>query len=373
MRGNDRISFRGGMAVDMPLLLGVVAIATLGIVNLYSATSFYIDAGERAGLADIYVAQVYWIVVGGLLAIVVAAIDYRNYERLAYVLYVGGLVTLGLVFVLGADIRGAVRWIQLGAFTFQPSEFMKILVILVVAKWLHDDPKTEPRTLVDLAPAGALTALPVALVMAQPDLGTSTIYLLTAGTMLAMTKIRRRSLATLAVMTGVSVPLAWKYLLHDYQKNRVTSFLDPEADKAGTGWHAFQSKTAIGNGGLTGEGFMQGTQNQFGFLPDQHSDFPFAVFAEDWGLVGSVLLLALYCFVCVWAVHVASQSKDRFGAAVAIGVGAMVFWHTIFNVGMAVGLFPVVGITLPMFSYGGSSVVTMLIGLGMLMNVSMRR
>jgi rod shape determining protein RodA len=373
MRSSDRIAFRGGMQVDLPLLMGVMAIATLGIVNLYSATSVYMEAGKRAGLADIYVAQVYWIVVGGLLGILVAAIDYRHFERLAYVLYVGGLVSLGLVFVLGADIRGAARWIQLGSFTFQPSEFMKILLILVVAKWLHEDPKTEPRTLFDLAPAIGLTLLPVALVMAQPDLGTSVIYVLTAATIIAMTKIRRRSLLTLGGMLAVGVPLSWTYLLRDYQKARITSFLDPEADKTDTGWHAFQSKTAIGNGGLTGEGFMSGTQNQFGFLPDQHSDFPFAVFAEDWGFIGCLMLLAVYCFVCIWAVHVASQSKDRFGAAVAIGVGAMVFWHAVFNVGMAVGLFPVVGITLPLFSYGGSSVVTILIGLGLLMNVSMRR
>jgi rod shape determining protein RodA len=369
----DRVSFRAGMQVDMPLLVGIVAIATLGIVNLYSATSFYIDAGKRAGLADIYVAQVYWIVVGGLLGILVAAIDYRHFERLAYLLYAGGLVSLGLVFVLGADIRGSTRWIQLGSFAFQPSEFMKILVILVIAKWLHEDPKTEPRTTFDLAPAAALTLLPVGLVMAQPDLGTSMIYLLTAATILAMTKIQRRSLVTLAAISAIAAPLSWRYLLRDYQKNRITSFLDPEADVTGTGWHALQSRTAIGNGGLTGEGYMQGTQNQFGFLPDQHSDFPFAVFAEDWGFVGSLMLLAVYCFVCIWAVHIASQSKDRFGAAVAIGVGAMVFWHTIFNVGMAVGVLPVVGITLPLFSYGGSSVVTILIGLGLLMNVSMRR
>lgn len=373
MRGGDRISFRGGMQVDMPLLLGVVAIATLGIVNLYSATSPYIDAGKRAGLADVYVAQVYWIVVGSLLAILVAAIDYRHYERFAYVAYVGGIVSLGLVFVLGSDIRGSIRWIQIGAFAFQPSEFMKIMVILVVAKWLHEDPKTEPRTLFDLAPAAGLILLPVAVVMAQPDLGTSMIYLLTASTILAMTKIRRQSLVTLAALVAIAIPLAWKYLLHDYQKNRITSFLDPEADLSGTGWHAAQSRTAIGNGGLLGEGYMQGTQNQFGFLPDQYSDFPFAVFAEDWGFAGCMVLLAIYLFVCIWAVNVASQSKDRFGAAVAIGVGAMVFWHTFFNVGMAVGILPVVGITLPLFSYGGSSVVTMLVGFGLLMNVSMRR
>ncbi len=373
MAQGDRISFRGGARIDTPLLLGIVLVATLGVVNLYSATSVYLEAGRRAGLADIYVSQVYWFVVGGILGLAVAAIDYRHLERLAYVFYAGGIIALGLVFVLGADIRGSSRWIQIGTFNFQPSEFMKILVILVVAKYLHDDPKTEPRVLFDLAPPAALTALPVALVMAQPDLGTSLIYTLTAGSILAMTKIRTRSVIAAFGSVIVAVPLAWRFVLLEYQKARITSFLNPEADKTGAGWHAFQSRTAIGNGGLTGEGFTQGTQNQFGFIPDQFSDFPFAVFAEDWGFVGSLALLALYCFICIWAVHIASQSKDRFGAAVAIGVGAMFFWHTVFNIGMAVGLLPVVGITLPLFSYGGSSVVTMLVGLGLLMSVSMRR
>ena len=354
-----RISFRSGPQIDMPLLFGIVAIATLGIVNLYSATSVYIDSRSRAGLADIYVAQVYWIALGGMLAILAAAVDYRNFERGAYLLYLGALIMLLLVFVLGADIRGSSRWIQLGGFTFQPSEFMKIVLIMVVAKYLHNDPKTEPRTLIDLAPPVGLTLVPVALVMAQPDLGTSIIYVLTAATILGMTKIRGQSLLGLLAIVGAVIPLAWKYLLLDYQKGRITSFLDPEHDKTGIGWHAFQSKTAIGSGGLWGEGFMQGTQNQFGFIPDQHSDFPFAVFAEDWGFAGSLVLLGLYAFVCIWAVHVASQAKDRFGAALAIGVGGLFFWHTVFNAGMAVGLVPVVGITLPLFSYG--SVVTMLI------------
>jgi rod shape determining protein RodA len=373
MRGREGVAFRTGVQIDMPLLVGLVAIATLGVVNLYSGTSVYLEDPRRAGLADTYVSQIYWIVVGMLAGILVAVPDYRNFDRLAYVLYAGGVVALGLVFVLGADIRGSSRWIQLGAFGFQPSEFMKILVILVVAKYLHDDPKTEPRTLFDLLPPIALTAVPVALVMAQPDLGTSIIYVLTAFSMLAMTKVRRRTLAALLLgLVGVSM-LVWKYAMHEYQKDRINSFLDPESDPGGSGWHALQSQTAIGNGGLTGEGFMQGTQNQFGFLPDQHSDFPFPVFAEEWGFVGSVVLLATYCFLCIWAVHIASQAKDRFGAALAIGVGAMLFWHTLANVGMAMGLLPVVGITLPLFSYGGSSVVTILIGFGLLMNVSMRR
>lgn len=369
----SRVTFRGGPQVDMPLLLVVVAIITLGLVNLYSATSVYVDSVRQGRLADIYVSQIYWIVVGTMLAILAAAIDYRYFERLAMLVYVGGLIALGLVFITGGDIRGARRWIEIGNFQFQPSEFMKIVVILVVARLLHNDPKTEPRTLLDLAKPAFFVAVPFVAVMAQPDLGTSLVIVLTAGSMIAMTKIRTASLIKLLVAVGAAIPFSWHYILRPYQKARVTSFLNPEADKSGTGWHALQSQTAVGNGQLFGEGFMQGTQNQFGFLPDQYSDFPFAVFAEDWGFVGCVVLLSLYCFAVIWAIHVASQAKDRFGAALAIGVGAMVFWHTFFNVGMAIGLLPVVGITLPLFSYGGSNVVTMLIGFGLLMNVSMRR
>ncbi len=368
-----RISFRRGPALDMPLLLAVVTIVTLGLVNLYSATSVYADTETRARLADIYVSQVYWMVVGGLLAIFVAAIDYRHYERFAAVLYAGGLVSLGLVFVLGSDIRGSSRWIQFGSFTFQPSEFMKVLLVLVMARHVHNDSKTEPRTLVDLAIPAVLILVPVALVLVQPDLGTSLILSLSAGTILLMTRIRRRTLLALAIGAAIALPLAWNFGMKQYQKDRITSFLDPEHDKTGIGWHALQSQTAIGNGQVLGEGFMQGTQNQFGFLPDQFSDFPFAVFAEDWGFLGCLLLLFLYCFICIWAIHVASQAKDRFGAALAIGVGALIFWHAVFNIGMAIGVLPVVGVTLPLFSYGGSSVVTTLVGLGLLMNVSMRR
>ena len=369
----SRISFRSGPQVDMALLICSVAIATFGLVNLYSATSYYVESARRAGLADIYVSQVYWIVVGALLAILSAVIDYRHYERLAYLFYGGGIITLLLVFVLARDIRGSVRWIPVGSFHFQPSEFMKVLLILVLAKYLHNDPHVEPRRWVDLVIPLGITALPVGLVMAQPDLGTALIYMFTTATILAMVRIRRRSLLSAVILGSISAPLAWSYLLKGYQKARITSFLDPEHDITGTGWHALQSKTAIGNGGLWGCGFMQGTQNQFGFLPDQFSDFPFAVFAEDWGLMGCAVLIALYCFLCVWAIHIASQAKDRFGAALAIGVGALIFWHVVANVGMASGILPVVGITLPLFSYGGSSVMTIMVCLGLLMNVSMRR
>jgi rod shape determining protein RodA len=209
--------------------------------------------------------------------------------------------------------------------------------------------------------------------MIQPDFGTALIYLLIAFSMLAMMKLKKRSLLTLLISAAVAAPLVFNHVLLKYQQLRIQSFLDPTKYKEDASWHQLNSQTAIGNGGIVGEGYMQGTQNQFGNLPDQFSDFPFAVFAEDWGFVGAMLLLSLYCFLCIWAIHIASLAKDRFGAAVAIGVGAMLFWHTFFNIGMEVGVLPVVGSTLPLFSYGGSSIVTILIGLGLLMNVSMRK
>jgi len=359
--------------LDWPLFLGVVLVAVAGVVNLYSATSPYIGITGREAIADVYVSQVYWLVVGGLVAILLAAIDYRFFERLAYVLYAGGVVALLLVWVLGADVRGSSRWIQLGSFGFQPSEFMKILLIFAIARYLADDSKTEPRTLVDLAPALLLTAIPTGLVMAQPDLGTSIVYMLTVFSMLAITKIQSSSLFLgVSSVLGAAVGM-WEFGLRDYQRLRITSFLHPDANKTGSGWHAFQSRTAIGDGGLWGAGFREGTQNQFGFLPDQFTDFSFAVFAEDWGFLGCVVLLGLYCFLCIWAVNIASQAKDRFGAAVAVGIGAKLFFQVLFNVGMALGLFPVVGITLPLFSYGGSSVITTLAGFWLLMSISIRR
>jgi rod shape determining protein RodA len=358
---------------DWPLFLSVITIAIMGVVNLYSATSPYLGDPRRSGLADIYVQQVYWLVVGGLLGILTAVIDYRTIERVSYALYGAGVSMLVLVFWLASDIRGSSRWIELGRFTFQPSEFMKLFMVLAVARKLAEDPRTEPKTLMDLAPAALLFVVPTVLVILQPDFGTSMIYTSCALTMLALARLRRSSLV--GFVAGL-VPIAWamwNFILRDYQKNRILSFLNPEADKIGTGWHAFQSRTAIGNGGLWGEGFREGTQNQFGFLPDQFSDFPFSVFAEDWGFVGCVALLFLYAFVCAWAINIASLAKDRFGAAVAVGVGALFFWHTLFNIGMTLGILPVVGITLPLFSYGGSSVVTTLVGFGLLMNVSLRR
>jgi rod shape determining protein RodA len=353
---------------DWALFLTASALAVIGVINLYSATSV-----SRAALSEIYIQQVYWLVLGGILAAVVTVIDYRHYERLGYVLYAVGIVLLVLVFILGKDIRGSSRWISIGSFSFQPSEFMKLFMIIALAKYLHDDPKTEERSLKDLLIPAVLTAVPMLLILKQPDLGTALILSLMFATICLLTKIRWQSLVTLVVSGGIALPVIWAYVLRDYQKQRILVFLNPEANILGSGWHAHHARVAIGAGGWTGQGFMRGTQNQFLFLPDQHSDFPFAVFAEDWGFLGCALLVGLYTFLVLWAVRIAATAKDRFGAVLAVGVGSLIFWHAFFNLGMVTGILPVVGVTLPLFSAGGSSVLTIMIGIGLLMNVSMRR
>ena len=358
---------------DWPLFVAVAVIAILGVINLYSATS----APSAADYANSYINQIYWLTFGGAVAVMIVAIDYRHFERNAWLIYGAGVVLLVLVFLLGKTIRGSTRWIYIGGFSLQPSELMKIFLIIALAKYLHNDPKTEGRTLKDLVVPGLILAVPMLLILLQPDLGTALICAFIFGSIMMLTNLKLRSLLTLVGGFAVSAPLTWVYLLQGYQMGRITAWWDRiqgnEVDLLDTQWHAHQSLVSIGSGSFVGKGFMNGTQNQYGFLPDQYSDFPFAVWAEEQGFLGTTLLIGLYFFVVIWALKIASQAKDRFGAVVAVGVSAMIFWHAVINIGMVSGLLPVVGMTLPLFSYGGSSVLTIMMGLGLLMNVSMRR
>ncbi|MGD8863034.1 MAG: rod shape-determining protein RodA [Myxococcales bacterium] len=353
---------------DWPLFVIVAAIALLGVVNLYSATS-----AMPSYLRDVYIQQIYWLTLGAGVAVLVASIDYRYYERYAWVAYGAGIVMLVLVFLLGREVRGSQRWIPIGGFSLQPSELMKVFFIVAMAKHLHDDPRTDGRTLKDLIIPGLILALPLVLILAQPDLGTALLLAFIFGTIMFLTHLKLRSFITLVLAFVVSAPLTWRYLLKDYQRERIVNFMNPEKDILGKGWHAHQAKVAIGSGGVTGKGFLQGTQNQHRFLPDQHSDFPFSVWAEEQGFLGSILLVLLYLALILWGLKIASEAKDRFGAVVAVGVSALIFWQTVINLGMVSGLLPVVGITLPLVSYGGSSVLTVMMGIGLLMNISMRR
>lgn len=353
---------------DWGLFVVVCIIATIGVVNLYSATSSL--AGVRG---ELYVQQIYWLALGSGVAVIVAAIDYKYYERYAYVGYIASIFALIAVFVLGKSIRGTHRWIQIGSFQFQPSDFVKITTAIAVAKRLSMDTHVEKWTIRDLFAPGALLALPVVLVLAQPDLGTAMIVALVSLGVLALAKIERRTLIILTLSSVVGGLLMWSFGLKAYQKERLTSFMDSDKHKLDSAYQAVQSVIAIGSGSVFGQGFMKGTQNQRHFIPDPFTDFPLAVWAQEWGLVGSLFLLACYLFLILWALNIASTAKDRFGSAVAVACASLFFWHVIFNVGMVCKILPVVGVTLPMFSYGGSSVLTMMIAVGLLMNVSMRR
>ncbi|EYF02052.1 rod shape-determining protein RodA [Chondromyces apiculatus] len=362
LAGHERDHF------DWPLFIGAVLIGVLGVINLYSATSVY--SGARA---ELYISQVYWLFVGGILGGILVAIDYRHLERLGYILYTFGVFSLALVFVLAKDVRGSARWIEFGSFRFQPSEFMKVFLVIALAKYLHDDPRNEGRTLRDLAIPAALTGVPALLVLKQPDLGTASILTLVFLTIAAMTRLRWKSIALFLGTVVAAAPIVWTYVLLPYQRDRVTVFLNPEGDLLRRGWHAYNSRVAIGDGGVFGSGYLKGTQNQFLFLPDQYTDFPFPVFAEEWGFAGTVLLVSIYAFLSLWGIRIASQAKDRFGAVLGVGCSAILFWHALINMGMTSGVLPVVGVTLPLFSYGGSSVTTVMVALALLMSVSVRR
>ncbi|MBM4375003.1 MAG: rod shape-determining protein RodA [Deltaproteobacteria bacterium] len=369
--GPSNLSGRPRDHIDWPLFVVAAIIAVLGVVNMYSATSVYFGT-TRAGLAEIYINQVYWLAIGGAVGAGVSAIDYRHIERYAYLIYVAGVFSLALVFVLARDVRGASRWINIGSFSFQPSEFMKPCLIVALAKYLHDDPRSEPRTARELIVPVILTAIPGLLIAKQPDLGTALMMGLIFVSIMAITRIDRKTLVGALATVGIGGPLLWTFAL-PYQKARVTTFLNPAADIKGMGYHAYHARVAIGNGRALGNGYMNGMQNQYRFLPDQYTDFPFPVFAEEWGFVGAMVLLALYGFLVLWALRIASQARDRFGAVVSVGCGALIFWHAFINVGMVSGMLPVVGMPLPLFSYGGSSVLTITLCIALLMNVSMRR
>ncbi|HUB09980.1 MAG TPA: rod shape-determining protein RodA [Myxococcales bacterium] len=342
------------------------AIAALGVWNLASAS--------RVSNVSLWKSQLAWL--GGGLAVValLALWDYRHLMALAFPLY--GLVLLLLLAVMlkGRTVLGARRWLDLGPVHLQPSELAKLTVLLVLARLFHERPPPKggyglPQLLLPFA----LILAPAAMVMKQPDLGTALIIAAVGFTLCVFARIRTATLVVLLLVGAVGSGLAWQRFLKGYQKRRIESFLNPEGDALGAGYHANQSMIAVGSGQLTGKGWGKGTQTQLSFLPEQHTDFIFSVWAEEHGFVMSVLLLLLYFGLFVWALWVAGQARERFGSYLAAGVAALIFWHVFINIGMVTGVLPVVGVTLPLMSYGGSSLLTILIGIGIVLNVQMRR
>ncbi|HEX8960351.1 MAG TPA: rod shape-determining protein RodA [Geobacteraceae bacterium] len=353
---------------DWTLFVLTLLISAVGVVNIYSATASY----KLVGI-PYFIRQGYWIAFGLFLIVLVCSIDYHLLEDISYWVYGVLLVLLVLVMLVGRTSMGATRWLHLGFISLQPSEPMKIVIIMVFARFFNGYPVFQGLGLRDLGYPLLLLGGPALLIMKQPDLGTAIMVCLIVCSMLMYIGVRWSTLVSL-VLTAIPVGYgAWHYLLREYQKNRVLNFINPERDPLGSGYHIIQSKIAVGSGGFLGKGFLHGTQSHLRFLPEQHTDFAFSVFSEEWGFVGCLVVLILYLFLVLWGLHIAGRCNDRFGSLLAVGVTAMLFWHIVINMGMVIGLFPVVGVPLPFFSYGGTSMVTSMVGVGILLNISMRR
>jgi rod shape determining protein RodA len=306
-------------------------------------------------------------------SVLICSIDYRILEDVAYWIYGILLALLLLVLLVGKTSMGAQRWLHLGFFNIQPSEPMKIVIIAVFARYFANRSFPDAIRLHELALPVLLLGLPVFMIVKQPDLGTAILVLLIACTMMLYVGIRWTTLVSLFLGMIPLLYLGWHYFLREYQKERILNFIDPNRDPLGSGYHIIQSKIAVGSGGVLGKGFLSGTQSHLRFLPEQHTDFAFSVFAEEWGFVGCLFMIFLYLLLILWGLNIANRCNDRFGSLLAVGVTAMLFWHTLINMGMVIGLFPVVGVPLPFFSYGGTSMITSMIGVSILLNISMRR
>ncbi len=353
---------------DWLLLALVVIIAAMGIVNLYSA-GFNRTPPESTPL---YLKQIYWLGVGVILMGLTTFYDYRHLEKLAYPLYFLSVALLLGVMFGGKLVSGSRRWLSLGPVSFQPAEFVKIAIILVLARYFNRRLPSSPLRLKDLLVPLALVMLPVLLIVKQPDLGSSLVILIVAGSLVLFVGVNWRTLAGSTLTLVLLSPAIWHFL-KDYQRQRVLTFLNPEQDPLGAGYHIIQSKIAVGSGQFWGKGFLHGTQSQLQFLPEQHTDFVFSVFAEEWGFIGSVVLLLLFTGLTLWGLQIARDCKENFGHLLALGVVSLIFWQFFINLGMVTGLLPVVGIPLPFFSYGGSSLITTFLGVGFLLNIRMRR
>lgn len=349
---------------DWMLLLFVSLIVGIGVMNLYSAG--YGISGEP------YLKQIRWVMLGLFVMILSFAFDYRWISRYAYALHGVAVVLLIAVFAFGAVTKGSQRWINLGGFSMQPSELVKITLILALAKFFNDHRIEGQYGIRELVMPFFIVLVPFVLVLKQPDLGTALMLMILFSSMVLFVGIRWGTLFTLCAIVLLVIPLGWNFLA-EYQKERVLIFLDPERDPLGSGYHIIQSIIAIGSGGIFGKGFMRGTQSQLKFLPEQQTDFVFSVFAEEWGFMGALLVLVLFLSMVLWGLKIARYSRDFLGTIIAYGLTMMIFWGMFINVAMVLGILPVVGIPLPFFSYGGSSMLKMMMAMGLLMNVSMRR
>jgi rod shape determining protein RodA len=349
--------------VDWALLGAVLALCTIGLMQIYSATG---------GATRIYYTQIYGIAMGLLALLVCLSIDYRSLADKSHLIYGGIVLLLLYVLFFGAVRGGSRRWIDLGPLNLQPSEFAKATLALVLAKFFGDRQRGAPQR-GDLLIAGAIAAVPFLMIVRQPDLGTAATLLPVLFAVAYLAGMPMRIFGIIALVGVLLAPIAWTFALQDYQKERISTFLDPSQDAKGAGYQQIQARITTGSGGLSGKGFMQGTQGQLRFLPVAHNDFIFSVLAEEHGFAGVLVALGLYLFVILRSLEAARLAKDRLGAYLVLGVLASFTFQVIYNITMSAGLAPVKGLTLPLMSYGGSSMIATLAGFGLILNVRMRR
>ncbi|RQD55519.1 rod shape-determining protein RodA [Desulfonatronovibrio magnus] len=354
--------------INWPMLAVLFLLFTAGVLNLYSASAFRV--GDGMALTIFYQRQIIWGGISLVFMLAVMLFDYRHLKTVSWSVYMLALFFLVIVLFWGKSIYGAQRWIDLGIFNFQPSEFAKIGVLLMGAAFLARH--KPPLGFKDLCKIMVIVLVPAYLITRQPDLGSALLLIFLICGMVLFHGIKKSLFKIILLTLPLIAPLGWMFL-KDYQKTRLLSFLDPSQDPLGSGYHVIQSQIAVGSGGFWGKGFMEGTQSQLRFLPEKHTDFAFSVFGEEWGFIGAVALLSLFCFFLYQIFLCSQEAKDRFGSLLCAGVFFYFFWQILINIGMVLGLMPVVGIPLPFISYGGTSMLVNFIMIGLVLNVSMRR
>jgi rod shape determining protein RodA len=356
--------------IDWLLLGAIVLLSFAGVAMIYSTTYVPTPAGGHPATQPI--TQLYALAIGIVALLVCLAIDYRMFAEHSLFLYLSLLVLLVFVLLKGQTQMGGQRWIPIGPFHMQPSEFARMAVALILAMYFGENRRGAKNT-GDLVIGGVLTGVPLLLIAKQPDLGTAVTLLPVFVGIAFLAGLRLRLLGVLAIAAVLAAPVAWKFALKDYQRQRIITFVDPEKDPQGAGYQTIQARVTVGSGGFKGKGFLHGTQGQYKFLPVAHNDFIFSVLAEEQGFVGVLGALGLYLFVILRSLEAARLAKDRLGAYLVGGIISGFAFQVIYNVTMSAGLAPVKGLTLPLMSYGGSSMIATLAGFGLVLNVRMRR
>lgn len=352
---------------DFSLLFVVLLIAALGILNLYSISS---SLGENS--SGFFYKQLYWTILGLIVVSFVISVNYITLIKISYYIHGISLFLLFFIIFFGETRFGSQRWLFLGPLSIQPSEIAKVTFVLALAKFYSENISPRPFRLRDIIIPFVLLLTTFSFIYVQPDLGTAGIIVLIFTSFFFFIKINKGSISILGALLLFLLPVFW-FFLKDYQRKRILIFFNPDLDPLHSGYQVIQSKIAVGSGGFFGKGFTLGTQSQLRFLPEQHTDFVFSVWAEEWGFAGCIFLLSLFFFLLYRGFTIALNSKNFSGSFLSIGIVIILFWQITINIGMTMGIFPVVGVPLPFFSYGGSSMITNMLGIGLLININMRK